>query len=59
MDSIRNSVAWHTISNLDFEEGCVRLTGLKLSVIIANPLQCTEVREVYQILKNQTLVFRT
>ena len=35
------------------------LSGLKLSVNIANPcskLLCTEVREVYQIFRNQTLV---
>ena len=35
------------------------LSGLKLSVSIANPcskLLCTEVREVYQIFRNQTLV---
>ena len=38
------------------------LSGLKLSVNIANPcskLLCTEVREVYQIFRNQTLVCRT
>ena len=38
------------------------LSGLKLSVDIVNPcsnLLCTEVREVYQIFRNQTLVFRT
>ena len=35
------------------------LSGLKLSVSIANlcsKLLCTEVREVYQIFRNQTLV---
>ena len=35
------------------------LSGLKLSVSIANPcskLLCTEVIEVYQIFRNQTLV---
>ena len=35
------------------------LSGLKLSVSIANPyskLLCTEVGEVYQIFRNQTLV---
>ena len=45
----------------DFNKiGCVRhLSGLKLSVSITNPcskLLCTEVREVYQIFRNQTLV---
>ena len=37
------------------------LSGLKISVNIANPcskLLCTEVRVVYQIFRNQTLVFR-
>ena len=35
------------------------LSGLKLSVNVANPcskLLCTEVKEVYQIVRNQTLV---
>ena len=35
------------------------LSGLKLSASIANPcfkLLCTEVRQVYQIFRNQTLV---
>ena len=38
------------------------LSGLKLSVNIANAcskLLYTEVREVYQIFRNQTFVFRT
>ena len=38
------------------------LSGLKLSVNIANPcskLLCAEVREVYQIFRNQTHVCRT
>ena len=38
------------------------LSGLKLSGKIANPcckLLCTEVREVYQIFRNQTPVFWT
>ena len=38
------------------------LSGLKLSISITNPcskLLCTEVREVYQIFRNHTLVFRT
>ena len=38
------------------------LSELKLSVSITNPyskLLCAEVREVYQIFRNQTLVYRT
>ena len=51
-------------SDLNFNKrGCkTLLSGLKLSVNIANPcskLLCTEMREVYQIFRNQTLVFRT
>ena len=49
-------------SALDFNKrGCVRQISseLKLSVSIANPcskLLCTEVRQVYQVFRNQTLV---
>ena len=51
---------------VDFYFGCQQgrlcktdLSGLKLSVSITNPcskLLCTEVREVYRIFRNQTLV---
>ena len=51
-------------SALDFNERLCKtdLSGLKLSVSIANPcskLPYTEVEEVYRIFRNQTLVFRT
>ena len=53
----------HVTFDLDFNKGRLcnsDLSGLKLSVNvnIANPyskLLCTEMREVYQIFRNQTL----
>ena len=58
----RNSMACHVTSNLDFDQGGYVSQIEWTKVIIANPcskLLCMEVREVYQISRNQTLVFRT
>ena len=51
---------WTSAFGLQQERLCkTDLSGLKLSVSIANPcskLLCTEVRQVYQIFRSQTLV---
>ena len=60
-DSISNSMALlhHFCFGLQQERLCkTDLTGLKFSVNIANPhskLLCTEVRQVYQTFRKQTL----
>ena len=51
---------WDFCFGLQQERLCkTDLSGLKLSVSIAKPcskLLCTEVRQVYQVFRNQTLV---